>query len=213
MLRKGNKSVAAEGTFVLASITDNPVYIAPDDDHPHGHVLSNGGFQNAQAYPALDGLAGVWADLALLAERQGAKMLDPHVSLLPEQLLLGDGYIGCMSMTQVGIGEAARQAASSTFLPPSESGGFGQNDVASPTFFAWIKQRDAGAALDASLGILAATASQALAATGREATPPLAGFLEAVRASFPPVIDARVLGTDIDRIAADFTARVYPAAA
>ena len=197
----------------LASVTDNPVFIAPDDDHPLGHVLSNGGYQNAQAYPALDGLAACWADLALLAERQGTKMLDPHVSLLPEQLLMGDGYMGCMAMTQVGIGEAARQAASRTFLPASEAGGFGQNDVASPTFFAWIKQRDAGAALDASLAILAATASQALAATERPATPPLAGFLDEVREAFPLVIESRVLGPDIDRMAADFTARVYPEAA
>lgn len=197
-------------TVSLASVTDNPVFVAPDDSHPLGRVLSNGGYQNAQAYPALDGLAACWADLALLAERQGTKMLDPHVSLLPEQLLMGDGYIGCMAMTQVGIGEAARQAASRTFLPASEAGGFGQNDVASPTFFAWIKQRDAGAALDASLAILAATASQALAATERPATPPLADFLDEVRSAFPPVIDSRILGPDIDRMAAQFSARVYP---
>ena len=98
-------------------------------------------------------------------------------------------------------------------ISAGEGGGFGQIDVASPTFFAWIKQRDAGAALDASLAILAATASQALAATDRPATPPLAGFLDEVRAAFPLVIEARIVGPDIDRMAADFSARVYPEAA
>ena len=194
----------------LASVTDNPVFVPPDDDHPLGQALSNGGFQNAQAAPALDGLAGVWADLCLLAERQSTRMLDPHVSLLPEQLRVGDSYIGCLAMTQVGIVESARYAASRTFLPGGEGGGFGQNDVATPTFFAWIKERDAGACLDAGLGILAAIASQALYVTERPAPPPLAGFLEQVRAVFPPLTEQRTLGDDVDRIGAAFSARVYP---
>lgn len=193
----------------LASVSDNPVYVPADDAHPLGQVLSNGGFQNARAYPALDGLASAWADLCLLAERQGTKMLDPHVSLLPGQLQLGDSYMGCLPMAEVGIGETARHAASRTFLPASEAGGFGQNDVASPTFFAWIKERDAGVCLDAALAILAGIASQALYVTERQAPPPLAGFLEDVRAVFPPVTTQRVLGEDVDRLSAAFTARVY----
>ena len=200
-------------TTSLASVTDNPVFVPPDEAHPLGQVLSNGGYQNAQAYPALDGLAAVWADLALLAERQGTKMLDPHVSELPAHLRVGDAYMGCLAMTQVGIGEAARQAASRTFLPAGEAGGFGQNDVASPTFFAWLKEREAGACLDAALAILAGTASQALFVTGRPATPPLCDFLDGVRAAFPVVDEPRILGHDVDRMAADFSARVYGAAA
>ncbi len=197
-------------TVSLASVSDNPVFAPPDGDHPLGRVLSNGGFHNAQAAPALDGLAAAWADLSLLAERQGTKMLDPHVSLLPDHLRVGDGYIGCLSMTQVGIGEAARHAAARTFLPAGEGGGFGQNDVASPSFFAWVKERDAGACFDASLAILAAIASQALYVTERPATPPLADLLDEVRTHFPPVTDARALGGDVDRLAAVFSARVCP---
>ena len=47
-------------------------------------------------------------------------------------------------------------------------------------------------------------------ATERPATPPLADFLDEVRSAFPPVIDSRILGPDIDRMAAQFSARVYP---
>ncbi len=60
------------------------------------------------------------------------------------------------------------------------------------------------------LGILAAIASQALYVTERPAAPPLAGFLEQVRAVFPPLTGQRTLGDDVDRIAAAFSARVYP---
>ncbi len=197
----------------LASVTDNPVYIAPDADHPLGRVLSNGGFQNAQAAPALDGLAGAWADLCLLAERQGTALLDPRVSGLADELRAGDGYIGCLGMAQTGIVEAARETATRTPYPGGAAGGFGQNDVASPCIPAWRKAAAVGEMLDAGLAILAATASQALFVTGRDATPALAPLLEMVRERFPPVTDSRPPGPDIDRLARAFTARVLPATA
>ena len=43
-----------------------------------------------------------------------------------------------------GYEEEARLYAQATLLPGSESGGFGQNDVASPVFLAWTKQDRAG---------------------------------------------------------------------
>ena len=53
----------------LRSVTDNPVYVPPDEGHPLGRAFSTGGFRNAMAYPALNALAAAWADLTLLAQR------------------------------------------------------------------------------------------------------------------------------------------------
>lgn len=198
-------------TVSLASVTDNPVYIAPDAGHPLGRVLSNGGYQNAQSYPALDGLAGAWADLCLLAERQGTALMDPRISGLADELRAGDGYIGCLGMAQTGIGEAARETATRSFLPAGAAGGFGQNDVASPCVSAWTKAVAAGEALDAALAILAAIASQALFVTGRDAPAALAPLLATVRERFPPVTASRPLGPDVDRLASAFSARILPA--
>lgn len=152
-------------TVSRAAVTDNPVYVPPDADHPLGQILSNGGYQNTMAYPALDELAASWADLCRLAERQAHKLLDGRISQLPDGLLTrkdDDRYMGTLPMAMVGYGEAARHAAQRTFLPGSESGGFGQNDVASLTFLAWTRERDAGEALTACLAVLAMIASQAL---------------------------------------------------
>lgn len=204
---------AAERTarVSLASVSDNPVYLPPDEAYPHGRCLSNGGYHNAQAYPALDGLAAAWADLCLIADRHTTKMLDGAMSGLPDQLLVGDSYayMGCVPMAQVGYGEEARHAAQRTFLPGSESGGFGQNDVAPPTFFAWRKEREAGACLVAALAMLAAVASQALHVTERGPPPPLEDFVDEVRGVFPPMEGLRVVGPDCKRLAEAFTSRVF----
>ena len=76
-------------TTSLASISDNPVYLAPDAAHPYGRCISTGGYHNAMAAPALDDLAGIWADICLLCDRHSAKLLNGHVSHLPDQLLIG----------------------------------------------------------------------------------------------------------------------------
>ena len=70
----------------LRSITDNPVFLMPSAEHPLGRALSTGGYRNAAAAAALDELAACYADLALLAERQTARILEGRVSRLPDQL-------------------------------------------------------------------------------------------------------------------------------
>lgn len=202
------EEVAAES---LQSVSDNPVFVFPDGDYPSGRVLSNGGFHNAKAYPALDNLAACWADLALLCDRQITKLLDGNVSLLPHQLLQGDGYLGCLGFAAAGYAEQARTSAQRTFLPAGEGGGFGQNDVAVPTFSAWRKEAEAGSCLVACLAILAATSSQAFYVTGREAPPRLTTLLEQVREAFPPVVKARPPGPDAEQLTKRFAAHVFTA--
>src|ERR1700737_3186243 len=50
----------------LSSVTDNPVYIPPDEAHPYGSVISTGGYHNARATAAIDQVAFAWADLCQL---------------------------------------------------------------------------------------------------------------------------------------------------
>ena len=198
----------------LRAVSDNPVYIPPDAAHPNGRAFSTGGYHNAKAYPALDNLAAAWADLTMLCDRETSKLLDGRVSRLPEQLLLEEGgYVGCLGMTAVALAEQARHAAQRSFLPGSEGGGFGQNDVAVPTFQSWRNEAEAGRCLDAGLAILAAVSSQAFAATGREPPPRLRPLVEELRGLVPPVREARPLGPEIERLQGLLTAKVYDASA
>ena len=157
-------------TVSLASISDNPVYIPPDEAHPLGRCISTGGYHNAMAAPALDDLAAIWADICLLCDRHGSKLLNGKVSLLPDLLMTGrhwadsDGHgnVGYVPMATTGYLEQAKLAAQRTFIPGTESAGAGQDDVAATAFLAWSKQERAGRCLDAALATLAMIASQAL---------------------------------------------------
>lgn len=181
----------------LRSVSDNPVYLPPDEDHPFGRVWSTGGYHNAQAAPALDGLAAAWADLAALAESQMEKLLLDEKAAENLRHLI---------MVEVGWAEEARHAAQRTFLP---RGGFGQNDVGAPSFLAWGKERVAGAALDATLAVLCVTASQVLWAGGQEPASRLGDFLAGARELFPPASEIRPYGAELGRLAEAFTARVF----
>jgi histidine ammonia-lyase len=193
----------------LAAVTDNPVFLPPDDRHPHGRVYSTGGYHNAGAYPALDQLAAAVADLCIIADKHTSKLLDGRYSLLPDQLQAGEGYLGCIGMVQVGYAEEAKRSAQRTFLPGSEGGGFGQNDTAPPTFIAWRGQEQAVYCLEAALAGLAAVASQALHVTKREAPPLLRGLLADIRTNMAPVIESRAIAPDLERLVAAFRARIY----
>jgi histidine ammonia-lyase len=202
----------------LRSVTDNPVFLRPDPkqpnpDHPYGRVYSNGGYHNARAYPALDNLAAACADLCMLAERQTIKLLDGRYSLMPDQLMGAEGgYVGILGFVQVGYSEQARRAAQRTFLPGSEAGGFGQNDVAPLTGLAWSAQEDAGRCLDAALTMLAVVASQAFHVTQRAAPPALEELQEIIRSIFPPVAEPRPYAPQLTILMETFREGIYDVA-
>jgi histidine ammonia-lyase len=210
--------VAAEraARISLASISDNPVYLPPDARHPLGRCISTGGYHNAMAAPALDDLAGIWADICLLCDRHSARLLSGRVSQLPDLLLVGrepgesDGHgnVGYVPMAANGYIEQAKSAAQRTFIPGSD-GGNGQDDVAAPAFLAWSKEAQAGRCLDASLAMLAVMASQALQVTRRTPPPPLENFLNLVRSHVEPVAEDRILGPELARLTEAITARVF----
>jgi histidine ammonia-lyase len=201
----------------LRAVSDNPLFVLPDGANPLGRVLSNGGFHNGRAYPAMDNLAAAWADLALLCDRHVTKLLDARTSHLPAYLSpsgeghmgTGEGYIGCLGFSAAGYAEQARQAAARHFLPGSEGGGFGQNDVALPTFLAWRGEAEAGRCLEANLAQLAAIASQAFYVTDRAAPPRLSPLLDEVRTHCPPLTAPRGLAVEVERLAGHFTAKVF----
>ena len=200
----------------LASISDNPVYLPPDARHPLGRCISTGGYHNAMAAPALDDLAGIWADLCLLCDRHSARLLNGRVSQLPDLLLVGrepgesDGHgnVGYVPMAANGYVEQAKNAAQRTFIPGSD-GGNGQDDVAAPAFLAWSKEARAGRCLDASLAVLAVMAAQALHVTRRAPPPPLDKFLHLVRCHVAPVEEDRILGPELAQLTEAITARVF----
>ena len=213
------QSMAAEvATESLQAVTDNPVWTdASDEDHPFGRFISTGGYHNPHAVLAMDALTAACANLCVLAERQGAKLLDGGVSLLPDQLDSPEGgsdprraYMGYLPMAQTGYEEEARLYAQATLLPGSESGGFGQNDVASPVFLAWSKQDRAGRCLDMALATLLPIALRALDVTGRPVPPDLAGLEAAVREIEPDLVRHRAFGPAVGAIAETLRRDIYP---
>ena len=202
----------------LSAVTHNPVYLAPDETHPRGRCLSTGGYHNSVAAPAIDGIAGAWADMCLICLRLCAGLMNGRVSGFPDFLVAGrsagetDGHgaVGYLPMAIAGFLEEARAAATRTFISAADASVFGQDDVSTPAFLAWSKCMAAGQSLDSALAVLAVAASQALHVLNRERVPNrLADLLSLVRSRVPPVHADRVLGPEMQRLAGDLTARTF----
>jgi histidine ammonia-lyase len=188
----------------LRSVTDNPVYIPPDAERPLGTILSNGGYHNAQAPAALDGVTLALTDLCQLAERH-VDQLFQHASTAP---LLGtdEWSIKSVHHAQNWWAEESRSLAQPTVLSLA---GFGQNDVPSLSFLAWRKAVGAGRCLDGAMAVLAGVASQALHVGRRAAGPALDPFVAEVRAHFPPVSETldHPIGEDFGALMDAFSRR------
>ena len=127
----------------LRSVTDNPVYLLPDDDHPLGRAVSTGGYHNAMTYPALNDLAAAWAELVVVADRH-VRTLRRHSGLQPE----ADDPAAALP----GLVMEARAAAVATLLPAAVNDP--QDDVSAPALSAWRRAGRAGELLDAALGVV-----------------------------------------------------------
>ncbi|MBC8036560.1 MAG: aromatic amino acid lyase [Rhizobiales bacterium] len=209
--RRAERLAAEIAEESLAAVTDNPVMLAPDEEHRLGNIISTGGFHNPHAVMAMDAVTAAAVNLITIAERMSAKLLDGNVSLLPDQLGLGgvEGYLGCLPMAITGYEEEARTFAGATLLPGSESGGFGQNDVASPVFLAWSKQEKTGALLEAALASLAFIAFRALKVTDRPVPPKLKHLAEDIRRLIPEPDAGEPLGPAAYQLEARLRERIY----
>ncbi len=187
----------------LSSAAHNPVFVPPDAEHPHGRLFSTGGYHNAMAYPALNALNLAWADLALVAERHVAGLHTAAVSELPNLLALPGApgsETNLFGWVATGFVEGARAAAAPTMLPACVNDA--RDDVSSPTFLSYVKERRGAECLDGVLAILSLVASQALFVADRSPAPPLRGFLADVRSVFPPVDKPRKrLGSEASHLA------------
>jgi histidine ammonia-lyase len=212
VLGQAHRAVSAiehAATVSLRSVTDNPVYLPPDEQHPLGRAISTGGYHNGIAYPAMSALAAAWADLIFLAERQITAMHVGATSVLPPLLERPGGAGGKTNLLGWVAGsflEDARTSASATLLPSGV--GDAQNDVGAPTFLAYRKERVAADCLDSALALLAVSSSQGLWATDHAPAPPLRPFLARVRSVFAPVDDpsSRRIGDELGRLAQAFGA-------
>ncbi|MEM8646137.1 MAG: aromatic amino acid lyase [Pseudomonadota bacterium] len=196
----------------LAAVSDNPVVLPPDEKRPLGEAISTGGYHNAQSPAAMDQVTAAYANLAILAERMSAKLMDGAISLLPQHLEPEGSnlpYLGCLAMAATGYEEELRMLTQATLLPGSESGGFGQNDVASPVFLAWTKQDRAGALLDATLASLAPIALRALDVTDRPVPAKLSEVETIIRETFPGDDPDLLPGAASGKLADAFSAMVF----
>lgn len=201
-----NRRAAAEAeraaAVSLASVTDNPVYIPPDANRPLGTVFSTGGFHNAWAPAALDGVAFAWADLCQLAQRH-ADQLFQHPATAP---LLAAHEFGFkpLHMVMNGWAEEARSLAQPTLL---SLGAFGQNDVPAQSFPAWRKATSIGHCLDASLAIVATLAAHALAAGEQPVPPELRAVADEVHKHVPAGQEVRRRGPELAGLTQAFARR------
>jgi len=196
----------------LAAVSDNPVVFPAGERIGPDEVVSTGGYHNAQAPAAMDALTASMANLAVIAARVAAKLQDGPVSLLPPFLGYPDSdYLGCLAMAMVGYEEEMRMLAQPTLLPGSESGGFAQDDVASPVFLAWSKQEKAGELLELTLASLAAVAMRAFDVTGRPVPELLRSRGSEIRQHFPDDGDVTAMGPRCAALAAAFRADIYKA--
>ena len=195
----------------LAAITDNPIVIPKHERQTAEAVISTGGYHNAQVPAAIDAMVAAYTNLIVLTGRIAAKLLDASTSLLPQHLGYPEkgSYLGCLPMAIVGYEEEARMLAAPTLLPGSESGGFGQDDVASPVFLAWRKFDRVGELLELSLASLAPIALRALEVSNRRVPPKLEQLSRLVAEQFPEASTEIPFGLDINNLAQHFRRRIY----
>lgn len=204
---------------LLSQVSDNPVFLMPDEKYPLGRCISNGGFHNARAAPALDGLASTWADLTLAAARMIGKLLDGTQHGLPLQLSPpgagapgGTGYLAYMGGVATAYAIEAREAATRTLLEGIGTEGSPQNDIITPASSAWAKEQRAGVAFERVMAILSVVAVEALAVTGRNVPPGLQDMVSVIR-SHSPAIDytqpPRAMGPECDNLAKVYRSQVF----
>lgn len=204
-LRRAAADAERAAAVSLASVTDNPVYVPPDAIRPLGTVFSTGGFHNAWAPAALDGMAFAWADLCQLAERHTDQLLQ-HPATAPVLAPHEFGYKS-LHMVMNGWAEEARSLAQPTLL---SLGAFGQNDVPAQSFPAWRKATSIGHCLDAALAILATLAARAVTAAGQPIPLELRSLVDEVERHVPASREVRRLGPEVEALAQAFTRRMTP---
>jgi histidine ammonia-lyase len=175
------------------------VYVPPTAEHEDGRVLSTGGYHNAAGPAALHQLALCWADLCQLAERHVERFVYARMPVAD-----GEELSRLLMMVAVGYSEEARAAAQPVVVSRA---GPGQNDVTSPSFLAWARERAAAESLVAVLAVLAAAAGLEL--RGRSLSHGLERVQEDSRAAADAVASGRAAGPALGALAAAYGRLVF----
>ena len=199
-VRRAQAEAERAAAVSLRSVTDNPVYVLPDGDRPLGAVISTGGYHNARAPAAMDGVGSVWADLCQLAQRLTDKLLQHPATAA---LLARDEWTMKplhMVADRVGGGGArARRpdAALARRLRPERRALDGLPRLAP-------RRRRSAAAWTRRSRSSPRSARRRSTPRARPPPPALAPLVDEVRAVFPPVDGVRPLGPDGDALAGAF---------
>jgi histidine ammonia-lyase len=194
----------------LTRVSDNPVFLGPDEAPPNGRILSTGGFHVPSAYHTINWLTAAWADLAVVAAREVDRLQRGEVtglSMRPE----GDSVRTAMALFVPVAHDLAARAVShaAPALTPLYTGTTTiETDVVMPLFLAYEKEEACSWCLDRILAVLATCSSQALSDADREPAPALRPLLADVRAHVAPLEGKRDLGSETEALAADFGAVV-----
>ncbi len=189
-VRRAVAAMEKAASVSLRAVTDNAAYVSAHRRLAPGRGLSSSGAHNALAYPALNALSVAWAELAFLGERQVTALNTAETSDLPFSLAVPDvprSGTYAYGWAASGFVEEARAAATPALLSSAVSDPY--DDVMSPTFVAYRRERRAAECLDGALTILGLVSSQALFITDRTPPPKLDSLLAFVRSIFPPIVE------------------------
>jgi tyrosine ammonia-lyase len=189
----------------LNAATDNPIFA---EDAPH--ALHGGNFYGQHVAFASDALAPALVKLAILAERQIARVTDEKLSLglpaflQPRQTGLQSGFMGAQVTASALLAELRTNLipASCQSIPTNGN----NQDVVSMGTIAARKTRNLFADLNRILAIQALVLAQAAELRGLELARPLSpagqALLAQLRGVAEPLVDDRPLSRDIETVAA-----------
>jgi len=181
-LRRAQVQAEDAASVALRASSNNPAFVGPDDNHPYGSVLSNGGFNSALAAPTLDALTRSWADLCQLVTAQVNRLAEDPAGLPGSE---PESQVGLFIFASAGLAEEARASATATLMGT----GTGQSDTSTHDLLAWHKAMQAGRALDHNLALLLVVAAHTIARSGRSMPAGVLGSL------ITDVLDAFPVGT------------------
>jgi len=194
-LRRAQAQAEDAASVALRASSDNPAFVGPDDDHPYGSVLSNGGFNSALAAPTLDALTRSWADLCQLVTAQVNRLVEDPAGLPGSE---PESQVGLFFFASAGLAEEARASATATLM----GAGTGQSDTSTHDLLAWHKAMQAGRALDRNLALLLVVAAHTIARSGRSMPAGVLGSLTTdVLEAFPVGIAPLDYGHALARLA------------
>lgn len=183
----------------INAVTDNPLFVSPDQ------VFHGGNFHGQVVAQVCDSLTLGVANLAILLDRQIARITDPQLNHGLPPFLTGaaagahSGFMGAQ-VTATALAAELSASAQRRYLLQSRSTNGANQDVVSMSTLAGVALYESLPRLRELTAIHLLTAVQAteLAGTGHEGSLP-----DWVRQRSPHLTDDRPLSGEIERIAAD----------